>query len=196
MRNSEYLRSTTETEVKVQLNIDGTGKADINTGIGFLDHMLTHLSIHGCFDISLEAQGDLQVDPHHTIEDCAISLGKCFNLALGERRGIARMGHALVTMDDALVMVAIDLSGRPYWVIDIPWVSDQVASLPVSLFDHFFESFSAALLCNLHIKAFYGRDNHHLAEAAFKALGRALDLASMHDARRQGNIPSTKGTLT
>jgi imidazoleglycerol-phosphate dehydratase len=195
MRTAKIERKTNETEISVKLNVDGTGKHDITTGIGFLDHMLSHVAVHGLFDLELKARGDLQVDVHHTVEDCALVLGQAFDQALGDRAGIVRMGSAYVPMDESLAFVALDLSGRPYAVVDVAWASLSVGGIATSLFVHFFESFAVAARCNLHGRVLYGRDDHHKAEALFKALGRALDEATRLDPRRAGIIPSTKGNL-
>jgi imidazoleglycerol-phosphate dehydratase len=194
-RRAEVKRVTNETDIEVRLNLDGTGNANIHTGLGFLDHMLQHIAVHGMFDLEVLAQGDLEIDPHHTLEDCAIVLGDAFDQALGKRGGIKRMGHAYVPMDEALVFVAIDLSGRSYSVFHGDWHTPYVGTIPCSLFQHFLESFATAARCNLHARVLYGRDDHHQAEGLFKALGRALDSAAQLDARRQGRVPSTKGTL-
>jgi imidazoleglycerol-phosphate dehydratase len=196
MRSVEIHRKTNETEIRLNLNLDGSGGHDIHTGIGFLDHMLSHLAVHGLFDLQLEAKGDLHVDSHHTVEDCAMVLGQAFDQALGERQGITRIGYAYVPMDEALAFVAIDLSGRPYAVIEAEWHTPSVGGIATSLFPHILESFAVAARCNLHARVLYGRDDHHQAEALFKALGRALDAATQLDPRRAGRIPSTKGTLT
>jgi imidazoleglycerol-phosphate dehydratase len=195
MRIVEINRSTHETQIDVSLNLDGTGEASIKTRIGFLDHMLHHIAVHGNFDIKLVARGDLEVDTHHTIEDCALVLGEAFNQALGDKAGIIRIGHAFVPMDEALSFVAIDLSGRPYAIIRGTWHTPYVGNIPTSLFHHFLESFAVSARCNLHAELCYGRDDHHQAEALFKALGRALEHATRFDPRRSGIIPSTKGTL-
>jgi len=195
MRKATIQRKTAETEINLKLNLDGNGKAEIDTGIGFLDHMLLHLAVHGNFDLELTARGDLEVDEHHTVEDCALALGQAFDQALEKRIGITRMGSALVPMDEALVQIAIDLSGRPYSVIQINWNGPQVGGIATSLFPHFLESFAVTARCNLHARMLYGQDDHHKAEALFKALGRALDAACRPDKRRGGQVPSTKGTL-
>jgi imidazoleglycerol-phosphate dehydratase len=196
MRIVRTHRKTNETEIEIELNLDGRGQAEIETGIGFLDHMLHHVAVHGMFDLTVRVKGDLYIDTHHTIEDCAIVLGKSFSSALEDRTAITRMGSFFVPMDESLAFVAIDFSGRPFWKINIGWTSPDVADIPVTLFDHFFQSFAAAANCNLHVLTHYGSDNHHLAEASFKAFARALDLATRIDERRAGAIPSTKGTLT
>jgi len=195
MRTAEILRQTNETHIQLRLNLDGAGQHTIQTGLGFFDHMLTHLAVHGLFDLHLEAQGDLHVDPHHTVEDCALALGAAFDQALGERAGIVRMGSAYVPMDEALAFVAVDLSGRPYPVIQIDWHTPAVGGIPTSLWTHFLESFAYAARSNLHARLLYGRDDHHQVEALFKALGRALEAAARIDPRRGGAIPSSKGTL-
>ena len=195
MRTAKIERKTNETEITVTLNVDGSGKHDIATGIGFLDHMLTHVAVHGLFDLTVHAQGDLQVDEHHTVEDVALVLGQAFAEALGDKKGIVRTAHAYVPMDETLAFVALDLSGRPYTVVDVEWTSLSVGGIAASLFVHFFESFAVAARCNLHARVLYGRDDHHKAEALFKALARALDAATQLDPRRAGNVPSTKGSL-
>jgi imidazoleglycerol-phosphate dehydratase len=195
MRTTEIYRKTNETEISLALNIDGSGRAMIDTGIGFLDHMLHHIAVHGLFDLEIQARGDLEVDPHHTVEDCALVIGQAFDQALTDRKGIYRMGHAYVPMDEALAFVALDFSGRPYAVVQVDWHTPNVGNIPTSLFAHFFESFAVTARCNLHAQVRYGRDDHHQAEGLFKAFARALDTATQIDVRR-GGVPSTKGTLT
>ena len=195
MRIAEISRQTNETQIEIKLDLDGTGKHEISTGIGFLDHMLTHLAVHGLFDLTAQAKGDLHIDVHHTVEDVALALGQAFDKALGDRKGIVRMGDCFAPMDETLAHVAIDLSGRPYTVFQAEWHTPYVGDIPVTLFQHFFESFAVTSRCNLHARVLYGRDDHHQAEALFKALARALDVASQFDSRRAGTIPSTKGTL-
>jgi imidazoleglycerol-phosphate dehydratase len=195
MRTSAISRKTNETEILVSLRIDGTGQAEINTGIGFFDHMLHHIAVHGLFDLTIKAKGDLHVDEHHTVEDVALVLGQAFAEALGEKKGLVRTAHAYVPMDETLALVVADLSGRPYSVIDVEWRTPAVGGIATTLFEHFFESFAVTSRSNLHAKVLYGRDDHHKAEALFKALGRALDAATQLDPRR-GGVPSTKGTLT
>jgi imidazoleglycerol-phosphate dehydratase len=194
-RTSSLSRKTNETEISISINLDGTGKHEIATGIGFLDHMLTHIAVHGLFDLTVKAVGDLHVDEHHTVEDVAIVLGQAFAEALGDKKGIVRTAHAYVPMDEALAFVALDLSGRPYTVIQVEWRTPGVGGIATSLFEHFFESFAAAARINLHAQVLYGRDDHHKAEALFKALARALDAATQIDPRKAGLIPSTKGSL-
>jgi imidazoleglycerol-phosphate dehydratase len=195
MRKAELSRTTNETNIKTEVNLDGKGTANINTGIGFFDHMLTQISVHGLFDISIEAEGDLHIDPHHTIEDCGLAFGETVNQALGDRRGITRMASAYVPMDESLGHAVLDLSGRPYSVITIPWAGSTVGNIPTSLIEHFFESFAITCRCNLHTRILYGKDNHHMSEALFKAFGRALDTATQMDDRRLDQIPSSKGSL-
>ncbi|MEE9216528.1 MAG: imidazoleglycerol-phosphate dehydratase HisB [Anaerolineales bacterium] len=195
MRKAEIHRKTNETEVRLSLDLDGTGQHRIDTGIGFLDHMLDQLAWHGLFDIELSIQGDMHVDSHHTVEDCALALGQAFDQALGERKAITRVGAAHVPMDDALGFVGVDFSGRPYATVEAGWATPMLGQLPTSLLTHFFESWAAAARANLHARVLYGSDDHHKAEALFKALGRALRAATRVDPRREGAIPSTKGTL-
>ncbi|MCX6079101.1 MAG: imidazoleglycerol-phosphate dehydratase HisB [Chloroflexi bacterium] len=195
MRSAKIERSTNETKISIELELDGTGQHSISTGVGFLDHMLTHVAVHGLFDLSVQAQGDLHIDVHHTVEDVALVLGAAFDQALGERKGIARMGSFYVPMDETLAFAAIDLSGRPYCVVQAEWGQAPVGGIPTSLFPHFLESFAVTSRSNLHARVLYGRDDHHKAEALFKAVARALDIATQLDPRR-GSVPSTKGTLT
>ena len=196
MRTSTISRQTTETNITLSIDLDGTGKAAIDTGVGFLDHMLRHVAVHGLFDLEVKASGDLEIDPHHTVEDIGIVLGQAFDRALGDRQGIVRMGSATVPMDESLAFVAVDLSGRPYAVIQAEWHTPLLGLLPTTLISHFLESFAFNAKINLHARLAYGRDDHHQAEALFKALGRALDAATVIDPRRVGRVPSTKGTLT
>jgi imidazoleglycerol-phosphate dehydratase len=195
MRTAEISRHTNETAIEIKLDLEGKGKHKISTGIGFLDHMLTHLAVHGLFDLSLQAKGDLHIDNHHTVEDVALTLGEAFDKALGDRMGIVRMGDCFAPMDETLAHVAIDLSGRPYSVIRAEWHAPYVGNIPTPLFPHFFESFAVTSRSNIHARVLYGRDDHHQAEALFKAWARALDAATQMEPRRVGIIPSTKGTL-
>jgi len=195
MRTATVHRQTAETEIEITLDLDGTGKHRVHTGLGFFDHMLAHIAVHGLFDLVVVARGDLDVDPHHTVEDVALTLGKALDQALGDRAGITRMGSSYVPMDDALAFVAVDLSGRPYAVHDICWDAPTVGGLPVTLIPHFLESLAITARANIHARVLYGKDDHHRAEAMFKALGRALDVATSLDPRRAGAVPSTKGTL-
>lgn len=196
MRIAEVSRQTNETQIGITLNVDGSGNHQVSTGVGFLDHMLTHLAVHGLFDLTVQAEGDLEVDAHHTVEDVALTLGQAFDKALGNRQGIIRMADCFVPMDETLAHVALDLSGRPYSVVQAEWHTPYIGQIPTTLFPHFFESFAMAARCNLHARVLYGRDDHHQAEALFKALARALDTATQLDPRRGDVVPSTKGTLT
>ena len=198
MRTARLSRQTKETAIEVQVNLDGTGQCEVQTGVGFLDHLLAQIALHGLFDLTVQAEGDQHIvgDVHHTLEDVALTLGQAFNEALGERKGIVRMGSCYVPMDESLAFVAVDLSGRPYAVTDMAWSGDIIGGdIPVTLMPHFFESFALTTRSNIHARVCYGRDDHHKAEALFKALGRALDAATRMDARREGAVPSTKGVL-
>ncbi len=195
MREAHVERRTGETQVVVRVSLDGTGEHHVDTGVPFLDHMLRHLAVHGLFDLEVRAQGDLEVDAHHTVEDVALTLGMAFDRALGDRQGLVRMGHAYVPMDEALAFVAVDLSGRPYAVVRAKWHAPTVGGIPNSLWPHVFESFAVTARCNLHARVLYGRDDHHQIEALFKAFARALDAATAIDPRRGGEVPSTKGVL-
>ncbi|CAG0954478.1 imidazoleglycerol-phosphate dehydratase [Anaerolineae bacterium] len=193
-RVATVTRKTKETDIAITLNLDGAGNADIATGVPMLDHLLSHVAVHGLLDLEIRATGDLEIDAHHTVEDVAIVLGDALDRALGDKRGIARMGHAYVPMDEALAFVVIDLSGRAYAVIDAEFASPMIGALPASLVEHFLETLATNARMNLHAKVLYGRDDHHKAEALFKALGRALAMAVALDARRVG-VASTKGSL-
>jgi imidazoleglycerol-phosphate dehydratase len=195
MRTATISRKTNETDISIVLDLDGTGQYDITTGIGFLDHMLSHIAVHGLFDLTVRVKGDLHIDVHHTVEDVALVLGAAYDQALGDRKGIFRISHAYVPMDETLAFVAVDLSGRPYCIVHAEWGSPSVGDIPTSLFPHFLESFAVSCRSNLHARILYGRDDHHKAEALFKALAHALDAATRLDPRRAGNIPSTKGSL-
>jgi imidazoleglycerol-phosphate dehydratase len=195
MRTAEISRQTNETQISIKLELDGTGKHEISTGIGFLNHMLTHLAVHGLFDLSVQARGDLEVDTHHSVEDVALALGHAFDKALADRKGIYRIGDCFAPMDETLAHVVVDLSGRPYAVIQAEWHTPYVGNIPSAMFPHFFESFAVTSRCNVHARVLYGRDDHHQAEALFKAWARALDAATQLDPRHAGVIPSTKGTL-
>jgi len=186
-------RETRETKIAVTLRIAGTGTADISTGIGFYDHLLTSFAHHGLFDLAIDAQGDIEVDEHHTVEDVALVLGAAFAEALGDKAGINRFGDAAVPMDESLATAVVDLSGRPYAVIDLPFRGERVGQLPTQLIEHALESFTRTSGATLNLRG-SGRNDHHLAEAAFKALARALRIACESDPRRTG-VASTKGTL-
>jgi len=191
-RDSVLKRETKETNINLSLNIDGSGKWDMNSGIRMFDHLLSQLSQHGLFDIKLSATG---IDQHHVVEDVAITLGKAFAQALGEKRGVVRMADAAVPMDDALAMVVVDLSGRGYAVLDLPFSGNDMFGFPTDLVRHFLETFAAEARVNLHARFLYGVNDHHKAEALFKALGRALDKATRIDERISGELPSTKDFL-
>lgn len=186
-------RRTRETDITIRLGLDGTGVAAIATGIGFYDHLLGSLAHHGLFDLELQASGDLAVDEHHTVEDVALVIGAAFAQALGDGGGIRRFGESRVPMDESLASAVVDVGGRPYSVIDLPFRGERVGGLPLQLVEHALESFARTAGATLHLSG-AGRNDHHLAEAAFKALGRALRLACEPDPRRTG-VASTKGTL-
>jgi imidazoleglycerol-phosphate dehydratase len=195
MRSAKIERKTAETAISLTLEVDGSGRSDIQTGIGFLDHMLTLFAAHGLFDLQVQAQGDLHVDDHHCAEDVFICLGKALDQALGDRRGLVRTAHSYAPMDETLALVALDLGGRPYSVFEAEFATPRVGQLGTDLIFHLFESLAVHGRLNLHARVLYGRNDHHKVEALFKALGRALDAATQIDERRQG-VPSTKGTLT
>lgn len=194
-RRATVKRETGETQVEVRLEIDGTGQHQVSTGLPFFDHMLVQLAVHGLFDLYVQAQGDLQIDPHHTVEDVGLTLGAAFQQALGTRAGIVRMASTDCPMDESLAWAAVDFSGRPYCVFQADWHGPSVGSLPTSLIAHFFESFAINARCNLHAAVRYGRDDHHQVEALFKAAARALCAATRIDPRRAGQVPSSKGKL-
>jgi histidinol-phosphate aminotransferase len=187
-------RQTRETDVAVILCLDGTGRYEVDTGLGFLDHMLAQFASHGLFDLTVRARGDLEVDEHHTVEDVAIGLGQALDAALGDRHGIVRMGHTYAPLDETLAHVVVDLSGRPYAVIEVEFTTPRVGAVGTDLVVHFLETLAFHSRMSLHARVLYGRNDHHKAEALFKALGRALDAATRLDPRRQG-VPSTKGML-
>jgi imidazoleglycerol-phosphate dehydratase len=191
-RKSTIKRTTQETDISLVLNLDGTGKHDINTGIKMLDHLLSQTAKHGRLDMKLTASGD---DEHHVTEDIAICLGKALNEALGEKLGIARMADAIVPMDEALASVAVDLSGRGYCVLDAEFKKNDMRGFHSDLIRHFLESFAMEGRLNLHARVLYGTNDHHKAEALFKALGRALDIATRIDTRTSGELPSTKARI-
>jgi len=195
MRTVSVERKTNETDITLKLNLDGKGIAKIETGVGFFDHMLTQIAVHGLYDLEVKAKGDLEIDAHHLVEDCGLVLGTAFRQALGDKAGIVRIATEMVPMDESLGQVVVDFSGRPYAVVQTAWTAPMVGNLPVSLLEHFFETFAMAAGCNLHVRVLYGRDNHHMAEALFKALARATAQAVQIDPRRGGAIPSSKGML-
>lgn len=193
-RRAERERTTRETRIRVAVDLDGTGQARIATGIGFYDHLLTSFSGHSLIDVEIEAAGDLEVDEHHTVEDVALVLGDAIAAALGDRAGITRFGDAVVPMDEALARCALDLSGRPYTVLDLAFRGERMGALSTQLVEHALESLARTAGMTLHLAA-SGRNDHHVAEAAFKALARSLRAAVAPDPRRAGAVPSTKGAL-
>lgn len=195
MRTGKISRKTNETDISVELNLDGTGKYDVKTGIGFLDHMLEQLAKHGQMDLKVRAKGDLHIDLHHTTEDSGIAIGQAVAQALGERRGICRYASFYLPMDEAMTRVALDISGRPYliWQVDFP--SPKVGEMDTELFREWFQAFAQNAGITLHVETLYGDNSHHIAETCFKALARALRQAVAIDERQPDAIPSTKGTL-
>ncbi|MGK9165993.1 imidazoleglycerol-phosphate dehydratase HisB [Inquilinus limosus] len=194
-RSATVDRATRETRISATVDLDGTGRSDIQTGIGFLDHMLDQLARHGLFDLTVRAEGDLHIDFHHTTEDVGIVLGQAFAKALGDRRGIQRYGEAHVPMDEALTRVAIDISARPYLVWDVRFTRDKLGEMDTELFREWFHAFAQNAGLTLHVANLYGENNHHIVESCFKALARALRAATSIDTRRPDAVPSTKGTL-
>jgi imidazoleglycerol-phosphate dehydratase len=188
-------RRTAETTIDVKLDLDGSGQFVTETGIGFFDHMLSHIAKHGVFDLEVRAVGDLHIDQHHTIEDCGIALGQALAQAVGDKAGLVRSGSAYMPLDEALAFAAVDLSGRPYAALDLRLLGRDVGGFAPDLFDHFLTSFAFAANINLHVRTLAGVNDHHKIEACFKAMARALDAATRVDPRRGGQIPSTKGTL-
>ena len=193
-RSADIDRQTKETEVHVALDLDGSGSSSIHTGVGFLDHMLDLLSRHSLIDLKVEAEGDLQVDAHHTVEDVGIVIGQCLEKSLGDKRGINRYGWAIVPMDESLAQVAIDLSGRPAFVFRVKFKSGSIGAFPVELVEEFFKALCTNAKMNLHVAVPYGTNNHHIAEAIFKATAKALRQAVSRDPRTD-EVPSTKGRL-
>ncbi|MEO8205724.1 MAG: imidazoleglycerol-phosphate dehydratase HisB [Chthoniobacterales bacterium] len=193
-RQASIERNTAETQIKLKLALDGSGSAKIETGIAFFDHMLTLFSKHGLFDLEVIAKGDLDVDFHHTVEDVGIVLGQAFLKALGDKQGITRYGSSYVPMDETLARVVVDLSGRSYLVYHVPPAVEAIGNFSFQLVEEFLRAFSANMAMNLHVEILYGRDAHHMAEAIFKALAKALDHAVRIDGRIKG-VPSTKGVL-
>lgn len=195
MRKAEINRKTNETSIQVAVVLDGTGKSEISTGVGFFDHMLDQLARHSLIDISLTATGDLHIDDHHTVEDCGIALGQALLLALGEKRGIRRYGHFRLAMDDAQVSCALDLSGRPFLVWNLPFPTPKIGSFDTELVREFFQALSTHAGITLHVDLIHGINSHHIAEAAFKSVARALREAVAVDPQTGHVIPSTKGAL-
>ncbi len=188
-------RKTGETDISVTLNLDGTGKTQLATGIGFFEHLLDEFARHGLFDLTLTCQGDLDVDGHHSIEDCGIALGSAIGQALGDKKSISRFGSAILPMDDALVLCAIDLSGRPYLAFDETYTVPRIGTMETEMIHDFFYAVSYSAGMNLHIRQLDGFNNHHIAEITFKAFGKALDRAVQIDERLDGSVWSTKGVL-
>ena len=195
MRRAVIERKTTETRIRVALSIEGKGRYRISTGIRFLDHMLELVARHGAFNLEVDARGDLDVDQHHTVEDVGITLGEALSQALGARRGINRAGYFVMPMDESLAVAAVDLSGRPHTVVDLPVRARLVGDLQAELVHDFFEGFANGSRANIHVKVLYGRSSHHKVEAAFKAFARALRVACARDRRLSRMLPSTKGLL-
>lgn len=193
-RTADIQRDTHETKIRLSLNLDGTGVADIHTGVGFFDHMLNLLARHGLFDLSIKADGDLHVDAHHTVEDVGIALGQAIAQAIGDKRGIYRYGWARVPMDESLADVAIDLSGRPLLVFWVPFRGELIGSFPTELVEEFCRGLATCARMNLHVNVPYGTNNHHMAEAVFKGIAKSLRQATSIDPRND-NVPSTKGVL-
>ncbi|MBB3587919.1 Imidazoleglycerol-phosphate dehydratase [Sphingomonas sp. T1] len=195
MRTATISRSTAETAIDVTINLDGTGVYDVETGVGFFDHMLEQLSRHSLIDLHVRTKGDLHIDEHHTVEDTGIAIGQAFAQALGDKRGIARYGDALSPMDETLTRVALDISGRPWLVWKDLFSQSRLGGMDTEMFEHFFHSFAQAAGITLHVETLYGTNNHHIAEAAFKGVARALRTAIEIDPRKADAIPSTKGIL-
>jgi imidazoleglycerol-phosphate dehydratase len=194
-RTAQVTRNTNETQITVAINLDGTGKQKLNTGVPFLDHMLDQIARHGLIDLEIEAKGDLHIDAHHTVEDVGITLGQAFAIAMGDKKGIRRYGHAYVPLDEALSRVVIDFSGRPGLEFHVPFKRSMIGTFDVDLTHEFFQGFVNHALVSLHIDNLRGDNAHHQCETVFKAFGRALRMASELDARSAGTIPSTKGSL-
>ena len=194
-RTAELSRQTKETKIRLAVNLDGKGKTSVSTGVGFFDHMLDLLGRHSLIDLDVHAEGDLQVDAHHTVEDVGIVLGQAIEKAVGDKRGIYRYGWAIVPMDESLAQVAVDLSGRPSFVFDVPFKGASIGDFPTELVEEFFKALSFNARINLHVTVPYGTNNHHIAEAVFKAAARALRQAVARDPRLGDDVPSTKGSL-
>ena len=195
MRRASLSRQTRETEIEISLDLDGTGVADISTGIGFLDHMLDQIARHALVDLTVKAKGDLHIDTHHTAEDTAIVLGQAFRQALGDMAGIARYADVHLPMDETLTRVALDFSGRPFLVFRTVFSQPKIGDFDTQLVQEFFQGFASHAMLTLHVETLYGSNNHHIAESCFKGLARALRMAIAIDPRQAGRIPSTKGSL-
>ena len=195
LRKARIERKTKETEIIAEVNLDGTGAYSVSTGVGFFDHMLEQLSRHSRIDISLSAKGDLEVDQHHTVEDCGIALGHAFAKALSDKRGISRYAHAYLPMDETLTRTALDVSGRPYLIWRVAFPTQKIGGMDTELFREFFQAFAQNAGITLHMEVLYGQNSHHIAESCFKGLARALAQAIAIDPKLKGEIPSTKGKL-
>jgi len=195
MRTAQVTRNTLETQITVSINLDGTGKAELASGLGFLDHMLDQIARHGMMDISVQAKGDLHIDAHHTVEDIGITLGQAFAKAIGDKKGIVRYGHSYVPLDEALSRVVLDISGRPGLEFGVEFTRARIGDFDVDLIHEFFQGFVNHALVTLHVDNLKGHNAHHQAETIFKAFGRALRMAVQDDPRMAGVMPSTKGTL-
>ena len=195
-RKAEIIRQTKETQIKVELSLDGNGKGSISTGIPFFDHMLDLFSRHGFFDLGIQATGDIEIDYHHLVEDMGICLGQAFKKALSDKAGISRYGFFHLPMDETLATVAVDLSNRPYLIWKVPGDLTMVRDFNIQLFKEFFQAFANEVACNLHICLEHGEEPHHVAEAIFKGFAKSMDLATQLEPRLDGRIPSTKGTLS
>jgi imidazoleglycerol-phosphate dehydratase len=195
MRKASVARKTKETDIEVSVNLDGTGSYDVETGIGFLDHMLEQLSRHSLMDLTVRAKGDLHIDYHHTTEDTGIAIGDAVHKALGDRRGIVRYASATIPMDETLTRVSIDVSDRPYLIWKVDFSKPKLGEMDTELFKEWFQAFAQNARVTLHVENLYGENNHHIVESCFKALARSLRAATETDARAAGSVPSTKGTL-
>ena len=194
-RRASVARKTKETEISVSVDLDGSGKSEISTGIGFLDHMLEQLSRHSLIDLTVKAKGDLHIDFHHTTEDTGYVVGEAVSRALGDRKGIVRYGDAMIPMDETLTRVALDLSNRPYLIWKVDFTRDKLGEMDTELFKEWFQAFAQAAGCTLHVETLYGTNNHHIVETCYKGLARALKIAIAADPRQTGAVPSTKGVL-
>lgn len=195
MRSAIVVRNTKETQITVELNLDGTGQYNIATGIGFLDHMMEQLSRHSLMDLKVAAKGDLHIDFHHTTEDVGIAIGEAFTKALGDRKGITRFAHAYIPMDETLSRVSLDISGRPYLIWKVGFTKPKLGEMDTELFKEWFQAFAFAAGVTLHVENLYGENNHHIVESCFKGLARSLKAATTIDPRSKDAVPSTKGTL-
>jgi imidazoleglycerol-phosphate dehydratase len=195
LRTASLTRNTKETQIEVEINLDGTGKYEITTGIGFLDHMLEQLSRHSLMDLKVKAKGDLHIDFHHTTEDSGWAVGEAFAKALGDKKGITRYGHAYIPMDETLSRVALDLSNRPYLIWHVKFTKDKLGEMDTELFREWFQAFSQSAGATLHVENLYGDNNHHIVESCYKGIARALKMAIEIDPRKSDEVPSTKGKL-